>query len=171
MSRLKEISAIIETIDGSTKPVTLKIAAWPYSRTIIKGICENNLIDLKINRLSKDHEEFVLKAGSDTPEKIKKIMSLVNKEAKESGNKITSERNVIADKIRKNLGLKPEVKEVKEKPVKVAKAKTEKKPVAKKAVEAKKAPVKTEAKKVVAIKKAEKPKASLAEKKAKVSSL
>jgi len=134
MSKLNEIVDIINTIEGSTKPFKLKISAWPYSRSIIKAIAENNMIKLEIKRLSKDHEEFTIYANPEDEAKIKKIISLVNKEAKESGNKVTSERNVVADKLRKKLGLKEEVKEakpVKEKAVKAPKEKAAK-PEAKK---------------------------------------
>lgn len=109
MSRINQIIELATTIKPGTSKQKFKLSAWPYSRTIVKTICEKNSIEYKNNRLNKAHEEFVVdineKYVSSAELLFKEIIGLINKEATESGKPFTKERNAIVENICEKLGI------------------------------------------------------------------
>ena len=101
---LNEITNIVKNLKPASKKITLKLVSWPYSRNFVTAVCKIKGLDFEYKRLDKRFDEFKVATDSNFEAKVRKMLRLINKEAKLTDN-ATKERTRIAAEIADELAL------------------------------------------------------------------
>lgn len=89
----------LDLTPGNTK---FQLISWPYSRKLIRAICEYKGVTVKYKRLDKRFEVFVFPLSEKSVDSIKLIIKQVNKLAKPNVNFVIT-RNQIVEQIKEKL--------------------------------------------------------------------
>ena len=99
MSVETKIVEMVNDIEPSEFKVTVRMVSWPYSRKLVKGVCEHLGLEYDRTRIDKRFEEFSIQAAGSIEATFKEMLKLINKQARDSGNSVAKERNVIVERI------------------------------------------------------------------------
>jgi len=83
----------------------IELVARPFSRKLVRLICEYKKYACKIVRVSHNYEQFCIETYGDFKKDLKRIIKLINKQAKKSENNTTKEKEKIVYRIGVNFEL------------------------------------------------------------------